>query len=286
MAGQSMLPSLWGLLVLASPLNILGGAAAALALFLLAKAIHAFRSPLQKLPGSRCHNLLVGDLPYVMSHPTGFIMKKWNREYGKTHRANSGLFFPPAVITSDLVAIAHIQQNPDLFIKPPRQSRTLRQLVGDGVLMAEFHDHRRQRRILNPAFSAIAVRDIVPVMYNKAAELRDRISAVIDEDSKHDASPTAPQPEDIVPGARKIDMGRYLTEVAFDIIGVAGFDYDFNCEPERFHTDSRPADSQPDSSRVPQVSLGFDEDRHDGHCPACLELSRYHCKHGRDCQTQ
>lgn len=190
----------------------------------------ASRSPLQKLPGPKSKNLLVGDFPYSMSLPTGVAVAAWLAEYGPTFRTNAGIFNAPGVVTTDLTAIGHLQRNPDLFIKPPTQTRMLRRLAGDGVLMAEFHDHRRQRRILNPAFSPAAIRDMIPVFYAKAAELRDRISAVIEEDAKHDASPTPPKAEDIIPGARKLDMGKYLTELAFDVIGLAGFDYDFKCE--------------------------------------------------------
>jgi hypothetical protein len=145
-----------------------------------------------------------------------------------------GMFKPPAVIATDLTTLAYLQRNADLFIKPPMQARMLKRLTGDGVLMAEFHDHRRQRRILNPAFSPAAVREMLPTFYNKAYELRDKLSAIIEEDTKREAAPTPPKPEDVVTGARKIDMGKYLTELAFDVIGLSGCGYDFQCKSSNF----------------------------------------------------
>lgn len=198
-------------------------------LHLLVKYFKASTSPLHKLPGPKAHNVLIGDYPYILTQPTGSVWKTWRKKYGKTHRFSQGLLSPPAIVTADLTAIAHIQRNADTFVKPPLQLRMVRRLVGDGVLIAEGHDHRRQRRILNTAFSPTAVRDTVPIMYTKAIELCQRLAAVIDEDITCDASMTPPKPEDIVPGARKLDMSRYLAEMAFDVIGVAGFDYNFDC---------------------------------------------------------
>lgn len=209
--------------------NVLAAAVAYLVLRLVYQLVAARRSLLNKLPGPKSHNWLVGNLPYVRSQATGSILNEWQATYGNTYASSRGVLSPPVVITSDLTALAHIQRNPDLFIKPPVQGRMLGKLAGYGVLVAEFHDHRRQRRILNPAFSPASVRDMVPIIYTKAAELRDRVAAVISDDTKGDASPTPPKPEDIVPGARKLDMGKYLTEMAFDVIGVVGCDYDFHC---------------------------------------------------------
>jgi hypothetical protein len=222
----------WSTLPGVTPLNVFGALIVAFVAFLVLKVIRAARSPLYNIPGQPSQNWIVGDFPSMMAEPTGVAVKRLLANYGHTIRTSTGIFTPPGVITSDLGAIGYIQRNPDLFIKPPRQSRALRALAGDGVLMAEFHSHRRQRRILNPAFSPAAIRDMAPVFYAKAEELRERIASVIDEDKKHDASPTPPKPEDIVPGARKLDMGKYLTELAFDVIGISGCGHDFKCQQE------------------------------------------------------
>lgn len=213
-----------------TPLNVVGLLFLGLFVHLAVKVFRASRSPLYNVPGEPSHNWIVGDFPHMLSEPTGVLQKRYINKHGHTIRTSTGMFTPPGIITSDLTALGYLQRNPDLFIKPPKQSRALRALAGDGVLMAEFHSHRRQRRILNPAFSPAAIRDMTPVFYAKAEELRERIATVIDDDPKHDASPTPPKPEDIVPGSRKLDMGKYLTELAFDVIGMAGFDYDFRCQ--------------------------------------------------------
>lgn len=224
---------------------------AALFIHLLVKYIRASLSPLHKLPAPPRFSWVFGDFPGVVNKPTGIVHQKWINELGPTIMTSMGALKEPGIITTDLNALGYLQRNPDLFIKPPTQTRMLKRLAGDGVLMAEFHDHRRQRRILNPAFSPAAVREMMPTFYMKAYELRDRLAGIIEEDTKRDAAPTPPKPEDVVPGARKIDMGKFLTELAFDVIGVAGFDYNFKCEQQRVIADPRPSSTQPHCSVLP-----------------------------------
>lgn len=202
----------------------LTAALAYLVLKLALKYSRASLSPLHALPGPKPHSLLLGDMPYVMTQPGGTVWKRWNDLYGSSHRFSMGLFAPPGLATADCTAIDYIIRNPELFVKPEVHSRVIRRIIGDGVVTANFHDHRRQRRILNPAFSTAAIRETVPVMFTKAAELGDRLGAIIDSAAK---GPRAP---DVVPGARKVDMNSYLTDMSFDIIGMAGFGYDFRCE--------------------------------------------------------
>jgi hypothetical protein len=214
-----------------------GHAVAGLILVAILRALYyrvrAMRSPLNKLPGAPPYSMIFGDFPKVAGQPTGTIAQMNTKLFGHTYRTSNGIFSLPGVVTSDLAALGYIQRNSDMFIKPPVQARMLKNLAGNGVLMAEHDVHRRQRRILNPAFSPAAIREMIPIFYAKAYELRDRIAATIEEDTQHNASPTPPKPEDIIPGSRKLDMGKYLTEYAFDVIGMAGFDYDFGCKLAR-----------------------------------------------------
>jgi hypothetical protein len=98
--------------------------------------------------------------------------------------------------------------------------------LGNGVLIAEGADHRRQRKILNPSFSQAAVRDQVPMFLDKAYDLKDKFMSLVN-DASVEASPTPATKEDTVPGTRKIDVMRYLAQATLDVIGLAGFNYDF-----------------------------------------------------------
>jgi len=128
--------------------------------------------------------------------------------------------------TADPVALSYILSRTDTFQKPEQVRKNMADILGDGVLVAEGADHRRQRKMLNPSFSASAVRDMMPIFYDKAYDLKDKLSTLID-DELIEASPTPIIPEDKVAGGRKIDIMRYLALCTLDVIGAAGFDYEF-----------------------------------------------------------
>lgn len=58
-------------------------------------------------------------------------------------------------------------------------------------------------------------------------ELREKLLGLVEEDSEGNAALTPTSKEDMVSGARKIDVMKYLGMAAIDIIGLAGFNYDF-----------------------------------------------------------
>lgn len=128
--------------------------------------------------------------------------------------------------TADPVALSYILSHSDTFPKPEMLRRQFAQTIGVGVLSAEGADHKRQRRLLNPSFSAAAVRDMVPIFFDKAYELKDKMLNMIEDESVL-ASKTPAVPEDKVVGGRKVDVMKYVNQATLDVIGIAGFDYDF-----------------------------------------------------------
>lgn len=167
-----------------------------------------------------------GNLKEIIKAPPMEEHAKWLARYGDTIRYRV-LFGEPRLFSADPGFISYVLQHSDDFIKPERTNRVLNRLLGEGVLTAEGADHRRQRRVLNPAFSPAAIRDMGDIMFDKAYELQRKLSNLIEDDSIP-ASETPPKPEDQVKGTRKIDMMKYLGQCTLDVIGVAGFDYDFN----------------------------------------------------------
>lgn len=151
---------------------------------------------------------------------------QWARTHGLTYRYRM-LFNSSRICTADPVALNYILTHSDKFPKPELTRKFLVDLLGNGVLVAEGADHRRQRRVLNPCFSPQSIRDVMPVFYDKAEELREKLLGLIEDDSEGIASPTPAVKEDTVAGGRKIDVMRFLGMCTLDVIGVAGFSYDF-----------------------------------------------------------
>ncbi|KAG8213983.1 cytochrome P450 [Butyriboletus roseoflavus] len=99
------------------------------------------------------------------------------------------------------------------------------------MLAAEGHVHRRQRRVATPAFSIQNLRALVPLVFRKGDELRDKWFELLDK---------PPAREEGI----EIDVCHWISRATFDVIGLAGetllgsciqqsnksigFDYHFN----------------------------------------------------------
>jgi hypothetical protein len=177
------------------------------------------------MTGPEPDDFLWGSLRSIINAGPLELHLKWIKQYGHTFRyrilGGGWRFF-----TADPVALSYILSHPDTFPKPELTRQQMEQFLGNGVLIAEGADHRRQRKILNPSFSQAAVREMVPMFLDKAYELKDTLITLIN-DTSIETSPTPAVKGDIVPGARKIDVMRYLAQATLDVIGLAGFNYDF-----------------------------------------------------------
>jgi hypothetical protein len=80
-----------------------------------------------------------------------------------------------------------------------------------------------------PAFGPAAIRALEDVIFEKTLLLRDKMHDLLEDDTV-EMAPTPPASNDLAKGGRKVDVEKYLAEMALDIIGVAGFDYHFDCE--------------------------------------------------------
>lgn len=98
--------------------------------------------------------------------------------------------------------------------------------MGNGVLVVEGQDHRRQRRVLNQCFSQISTKSHLSGFFDKAEELKMKFLGLIEDDFDDVASPTPTKEGDEVEGGRKIDVMLFVGQCTIDIIGLTGFGYD------------------------------------------------------------
>jgi cytochrome P450 len=105
-----------------------------------------------------------------------------------------------------------VQRNYD-FVKPERLRSGLGRLLGVGILLAEGDEHKRQRKMLMPAFSFRHIKDLYPIFWNKSQEMTSQISATIKSSS--DASSV-------------IEIREWASRATLDIIGLAGMGQDFD----------------------------------------------------------
>lgn len=189
-----------------------------------------WRYGIHNIPGPPSGSLFWGNLREVVNAPPNAKHAEWFAQYGNVIRYHF-MAGGQRLASTDMGFVGHVLQKSDDFIKPIRTQQLLERLLGNGVLIAEHATHRRQRRVLNPAFSLAAIREMTPIFYDKSYELQRKLIELVEEPTADDgASPTPPKPEDVVKGARKIDVMRHLGAATLDVIGLAGFDYDFEGE--------------------------------------------------------
>jgi cytochrome P450 len=138
----------------------------------------------------------------------------------------------------------------EIFRRTSVASRLGRHLFGDGVLVVEGAQHRAQRRVMNPAFGPVQVRELSGIFLDKANE----VGVIL---VSPPSSQTAGQLRDVwasklraAGGTRlRLDIADGLSAATLDIIGLAGFGYTFDAL-------ARPADDPSELSAAMGTFVG------------------------------
>ncbi|EGG12968.1 cytochrome P450 monooxygenase [Melampsora larici-populina 98AG31] len=172
--------------------------------------IRPLLSPLSRLPGPKNDSILFGNLGVTFG-PEGGV-RQWHKDFGNTLRMR-GFFGQVHLSTIDPKALNHILvSRAYAYPKSEQTRRSLGSLVGHGLLFAEGETHTRQKRILGPVFSPVQIKELAPVVYEYAYLLRDKWTDLIRSSQK---------PYVV------INVLPWLSRTTLDIIGSAGFGYQF-----------------------------------------------------------
>lgn len=96
----------------------------------------------------------------------------------------------------------------------------------------EGHEHKVQRKLIGPAFTAQSMKDLAAVFYLKAEELCD----VWD----NEASTRADSEKQVGSDSFTADVTVGLGRAIFDAMGLGGFDYDFKSLRDEKRLDHQP----------------------------------------------
>ncbi|KAG8855329.1 hypothetical protein FRB96_007127 [Tulasnella sp. 330] len=220
--------------------------------------IKPYLSVLRDLPGpEKLDSYFLGHSSKILRSPAAVVHEEWVAQYGPTlqfrgmglvsldvlmlvHENNvrlNGLSSTQSrrLFTLDPKAISHIINHSYDYPKPPATRDRLADLLGNGVhvhhymtqvfadtalsvtffkgvLVAEGDQHRKQRKIMNPCFGITQIRELMPIFYAKSFQLRDMWLNSISEES----------------GEAEVDAVQGLSRTTLDVIGLAGFNYEFN----------------------------------------------------------
>ncbi|KAJ7025802.1 cytochrome P450 [Mycena alexandri] len=165
---------------------------------------HNLTSPLRHVGGPKSPSILVGNFKEMAENPV--LTKQWRDEFGSNFRFK-GLFSVREFHTSDLKAVTHIVTNGSVYQKAPAVLVNSQRLLGKGLLGVERNEHKRQ----NPAFGVMQIRLVTEIFLEKAVQLRDIWSQQVEKEN----------------GAR-IEVLSWLRKMTLDVIGQAGFNYQFH----------------------------------------------------------
>lgn len=186
-------------------------------------------SSLANVPGPKPPSRLLGHQMESVRRSPSVTAEEWHDVYGPTIRL-ARPFGVAELSTVDPAALSFIYRATDeRFVKPAGMRQAIAANVGDGVLAVEGHTHRRHRRVLNPAFGWPQIQDMLPRMWEKGYELRDKMLSSLSD-------PFYLRPEkacDDVPGARVMDMFGHLSNAALDIIGLVAIGEDLGALSDR-----------------------------------------------------
>lgn len=121
--------------------------------------------------------------------------------------------FDERFLTFDPVAMNFILgRGADVFPKPWITKRFVGAIVGNGLFLSDGEEHRKQRKIISPAFSAQSLRALTPIFFGKSQEVRDILT------QRCKASDAA----------AKVDMQDLFRRATLDIVGLTLFDNAFD----------------------------------------------------------
>ncbi|KAJ6450783.1 cytochrome P450 [Mycena sanguinolenta] len=164
-------------------------------------------SPVRHMPGPPNPSLLYGNLGRV-TFPT---TQKWQAEYGATFKFHNFLS-STSLYTIDTVALHRIVNNSEIYQKAPMVRFNMTLLLGKGLLVTEDEEHTKLRKIMSPAFGPSQVHELTQLFLDKALELSEFWGQQPQDDS----------------GWAHLDVFDGLKAITLDIIGLAGFNYQFN----------------------------------------------------------
>ncbi|KAJ7134340.1 cytochrome P450 [Mycena epipterygia] len=192
--------------------------------------VRQFLSPLSLLRGPPCPSFFMGNLMEMHDQENNNLVAEWEAAYGSTF-VYRGFIGGCRLMTTDPVAVAHILGNAYDYPKPDFVRDSLATMAAgyDGLLVVEGDAHKRQRKILTPAFSSSHIKSLTPIFWEKASKLREIwLHTASSQSQAEKETNDSKSKSSVPPGYARVDVLMWLGRATLDAIGIAGFGYHFN----------------------------------------------------------
>ncbi|KAH9941102.1 cytochrome P450 [Epithele typhae] len=169
-------------------------------------------SPLDILPGPQPVSFFFGAIPIFLKR------QGWRRwaEHADAHGRAwlvRGFLHKHILITHDAKALHTIMvKDQHIWQKNMAPSNNFTLLLGPGLLSTGAEQHKRQRKLLNPVFSAAHLREMTHIFYDVAHRMHSAMA-------KHVLDSGAPQ---------EMDVNGWMGRTTLEMLGQAGLGYSFD----------------------------------------------------------
>lgn len=144
--------------------------------------IRQHRSPLRLLPGPPSPSFFMGNLIQMHDQENTNLIHDWVAAYGNTF-SYRGFIGGSRLMTVDTTAIAYILNHAYEYPKPDfvRDSLATMAAGHEGLLTVEGEKHRRQRRIIAPAFGQAHIKSLTGIFFQKSEQVSASASPRVTE---------------------------------------------------------------------------------------------------------
>ncbi|KAI0781533.1 cytochrome P450 [Trametes elegans] len=169
------------------------------------------KSPLDNIPGTQSDSFLWGNILMLFGRKTSWAYSdRLAAEYGRLFTFR-GMLSAKMLYTFDPRALHSIYvKDQDVFEESENLLETFKLFLGPGLLATIGNQHRRQRKMLNPLFSAKHLREMTPIFNSIIHKLQDAISARV------------------VDGTQEIDVLGWMGRAALELVGQGGLGHSFD----------------------------------------------------------
>lgn len=186
-------------------------------------------------------SLFFGDFRAIKAAQPGEQHVEWMHKLGPIYRYRH-MFYVQRVLLADPKALVHVLSPAKAyqFPKPEYTSAFLTAALGEGLVSIEGDAHRRQRKIIAPAFAPSVVKEFYPVVHRHAKLLTDKLEIIVGQVIARQqgkfpkdtlfVGETPPDRDFKVQDPNHqavVDTLFWLSRTTLDIIGEIGFSADF-----------------------------------------------------------
>ncbi|KAJ7451486.1 cytochrome P450 [Mycena galericulata] len=171
------------------------------------------RSSLSDISGPKSDSWITGNLMAFFS-PQAY---EWHGNLVETFGSAVkffGFFGDEQMYFTDPHAINHILKSGDVFEEQLYFLEGNKLWFGLGLLSTVGDMHKRQRRTISPVFSASHMRDLTPMVYSIARDLRAYMTAAVSDS------------DDV--GSKELDFHDWMSRSSLDFISKCGMGYSFD----------------------------------------------------------